>query len=148
MLLTPFTAGFSWFERELQADSSSPLVNLVLHTTRSVRLDGVSVDNEEKVSAFPLRGTITSTRISSEQTLTPKPEKYPLPFQMGVAVPSGRPNVMSIVKEVDQSAGQHEKIIVATCGPASLIKDTRKAISANISPSGPYVALHCEHFGW
>ncbi len=67
---------------------------------------------------------------------------------MGVAVLSGRPNVMSIVKEVVQSAGQHEKIIVAACGPTSLIRDSRKAILANISPSEPSVALHCEQFGW
>lgn len=60
----------------------------------------------------------------------------------------GRPNVASIIEEVLHGAGQHENIVVAACGPDSLVNATRQAAPACISASGPAVELHCEQYGW
>jgi ferredoxin-NADP reductase len=60
----------------------------------------------------------------------------------------GRPDVAAVIAATVASASEHDKIVVAVCGPNGMMQDARTAVADNISVNGPGIELHCEHFGW
>ncbi|KAI1502632.1 ferric reductase NAD binding domain-containing protein [Biscogniauxia marginata] len=60
----------------------------------------------------------------------------------------GRPDTEMLIKEAIGSVGKDQRILVAACGPASLLKVVRNTTASCIQVDGPAVELHCEQFGW
>lgn len=60
----------------------------------------------------------------------------------------GRPDTASLIREAVQSTSQHQRVLVAACGPNGLMRVVRDTTASLISGDGPGVELHCEQFGW
>jgi hypothetical protein len=63
-------------------------------------------------------------------------------------VEQGRPDVAALVKEAVGSVGKDKRVLIAACGPDSLMKVVRNTAAGLITKDGPSVELHCEQFGW
>jgi hypothetical protein len=66
---------------------------------------------------------------------------------LGQTLLQGRPDLPSIISEVIRNSGRDEKIVVAACGPESLVNLTRNSTAACVNMGGPLVVLHIEQFG-
>ncbi|KAI1639996.1 ferric reductase NAD binding domain-containing protein [Biscogniauxia mediterranea] len=60
----------------------------------------------------------------------------------------GRPDTEMLIKEAIDSVGKDQRILIAACGPAGLLKVVRNTTASCIRVDGPAVELHCEQFGW
>jgi len=65
-----------------------------------------------------------------------------------LTIQAGRPEVSKIIQDAIGSCAKHERIIIAACGPDSIMAVTRQTVVDNIKSDGPSVELHCEQFGW
>ena len=142
---TNATAQLSWFPKQLDILQSSPLVNLVLHTTRSIGEPKYPRPVLFGSNNIPLTLLSPTTHDAADGKLYPTtvvPSARPLDVQFG------RPSIAGIVKEAIQGVGQHDRVCVVACGPSSLMHDARQAAAACISTSGPSIDLHTEQFGW
>lgn len=95
----------------------------------------------------------TSLRISASSG----PKKNDLDVDVGVSsgtsissldIQSGRPDLSAIIGVVVKNASRDEAVIVAACGPRSMIGDTRNSVARIVGINGPSVTLHVEEFGW
>lgn len=59
-----------------------------------------------------------------------------------------RADVVALIRAAVASVRPDQKVLVAGCGPASLLAEVRNTTADCISPDGPSVALHLEQFGW
>ncbi len=64
------------------------------------------------------------------------------------AVSSGRPDTATLVLNAVRSTPAEQRVLVAACGPAGLMKVVRNTTAKCIRGDGPGVELHCEQFGW
>jgi hypothetical protein len=67
---------------------------------------------------------------------------------INVPIEHGRPDTAILIQEAIQSVGKDERVLVAACGPAGLIKVVRNTTASLIRKDGPSIELHCEQFGW
>jgi ferredoxin-NADP reductase len=65
-----------------------------------------------------------------------------------LTVRSGRPDISTLITEIVAGSEKHERVVVAVCGPSSMMQDARRAVAQNIKVDGPSLELHSEHFGW
>lgn len=63
-------------------------------------------------------------------------------------VTAGRPDSATLIREVVNSTPPNQRVLIAACGPAGLMKITRDTTAAVIQANGPAVELHCEQFSW
>ncbi|KAI9845793.1 MAG: hypothetical protein M1838_001531 [Thelocarpon superellum] len=128
---------FSWFAKELSILQRSPRVTLALYCTHPVEAAA------SRSSSFPEQElktlTVPSTPTSDKTDQTPRNVPDVL---------EGRPNVSSVVEGVVRHTAPHHTVIVSACGPSSLMRATRQAVTFRSRSSGPGVELHCEEFGW
>lgn len=61
---------------------------------------------------------------------------------------AGRPDVAARIRAAVASVPSGGRVLVAGCGPASLMKEVRNTAADCIAVDGPSVALHLEQFGW
>jgi hypothetical protein len=66
----------------------------------------------------------------------------------GQTLLQGRPDVPSIISEVVRKSGRDERIVIAACGPESLMTSTRNITAACVRIGRPMIELHIEQFGW
>ena len=52
------------------------------------------------------------------------------------------------ITETVAGADKHDRVMVAVCGPGSMMQDARKSVAENIKVDGPSLEFHSEHFGW
>lgn len=64
------------------------------------------------------------------------------------AISSGRPDTATLIQAAVRSTTPNQRILVAACGPAGLMKVVRNTTAKCIRGDGPGVELHCEQFGW
>lgn len=64
------------------------------------------------------------------------------------AISSGRPDTAALIREAIASTPSDQRVLVAACGPASLMQTVRNTTAQCIKANGPGVELHCEQFGW
>lgn len=64
------------------------------------------------------------------------------------AVREGRPNTATLVRDAVSGTPAHQRVLVAACGPDSLVRVARQTTASLIRGDGPGVELHCEQFGW
>lgn len=60
----------------------------------------------------------------------------------------GRPDTEALIREAVRSVSKDQRILIAACGPTSLIEVVRNTAASCIRADGPAVELHCEQFGW
>ncbi|KAK7741890.1 hypothetical protein SLS62_010901 [Diatrype stigma] len=60
----------------------------------------------------------------------------------------GRPDTEALIREAVRSVPKDQRILIAACGPTSLIEVVRNTTASCIRADGPAVELHCEQFGW
>ncbi|KAI0134606.1 ferric reductase NAD binding domain-containing protein [Xylariales sp. AK1849] len=63
-------------------------------------------------------------------------------------VEQGRPDIAALVQEAVRSVDKDKRVLIAACGPDSLMKVVRNTAAGLITKEGPSVELHCEQFGW
>lgn len=64
------------------------------------------------------------------------------------ATKAGRPDAATIIREAVAATPPNQRVLVAGCGPKSLMDAVRGATAALMRPGGPGVELHLEQFGW
>jgi hypothetical protein len=126
-------------------DTEKPIVN---HD------DEVDIEKEmqkrlqatEKAAMATTAGQRTSVIIQSVDSESDQPGK--LSPQQPRRIASGRPDTATLIREAVLSAKKGERVLVAACGPESLMTVVRDTTANLIRGDGPGVELHCEQFGW
>ncbi|KPM45558.1 hypothetical protein AK830_g947 [Neonectria ditissima] len=57
-----------------------------------------------------------------------------------------RMRVCKVIHETVESVGTNQRLLIATCGPKSLIADVMNTAGECISSDGPSIEVHCESF--
>lgn len=70
----------------------------------------------------------------------------PHPYQH--VVKAGRPDLASLIREAVNTTPPNQRVLVAGCGPDTLMRVIRDTTAKLIRTDGPAVELHCEQFGW
>lgn len=60
----------------------------------------------------------------------------------------GRPNVDNSIRKIIAETPNDERVVIAACGPDSLMFNIRRVAASCIKVNGPSIELHCEQFGW
>ena len=60
----------------------------------------------------------------------------------------GRPDVSSMTAQAADGLSPDNRLLVAACGPQSMLVDTRKAVQSCTLKGKPDIQLHTEVFGW
>ena len=63
-------------------------------------------------------------------------------------VKAGRPDAASLIRDAVRTTPRNQRVLVAACGPAGLMRVVRDTTAKLIVGDGPAVELHCEEFGW
>jgi hypothetical protein len=63
-------------------------------------------------------------------------------------VTAGRPDAASLIRDAVSTTPRNQRVLVAACGPDSLMRVVRDTTAKLILSDGPGVELHCEQFGW
>jgi len=61
---------------------------------------------------------------------------------------AGRPDVATLIREAVRGVPRNQRVLVASCGPQSLMTIVRDTTATLVRGDGPAVELHCEQFGW
>ena len=69
-------------------------------------------------------------------------------FHEGHSLLPGRPDVGAEIDAAVAETCSHHRILIAACGPTSLMKLVREVGVRNVKPNGPAIETHCETFGW
>jgi ferredoxin-NADP reductase len=85
---------------------------------------------------------------ASDSDIEKQPDKSTSSLSTSLTIHQGRPDVASIITSIVTSADRHDRVVVAVCGPSSMMQDARQAVAENIKVDGPSLELHSEHFGW
>ncbi|EPE08173.1 ferric reductase like transmembrane component [Ophiostoma piceae UAMH 11346] len=140
----------TWYAKHLdtlQSHAKAPQVHVSLHVTR---VPGSSDDDARR--GRPVVHREIEKKADNEQTEganvhgsgTDTPASTPLrhPFS------PGRPDAAAVIREAVSSTARSQRVLVAACGPPSLMTTVRNATAQCITSDGPSIELHCEQFGW
>jgi NAD(P)H-flavin reductase len=139
----------NWFEKELAELRGSPLVKLTVYVTRTLNARTPASEKQASEQAIDQAPSFEK----SEAHIT-DPEKSasgsgsPTTSQSSLAVLLGRPDISAAIRSIADATLEHEKTIVAACGPESLMQEARGVVADLVKSSGRSVTLHCEQFGW
>jgi hypothetical protein len=136
-----------WFSEQLKELAGSPLVILRLYSTRSSTSVNTLMSHssdEEKNSSKDSPPSLNNLHDIEKQVALPIYSTDDVP----ATVQSGRPGVAAIIDEIVEKAEGNDRVVVARCGPDSMMQATRGAVAKNIKASGPSLELHIEQFGW
>lgn len=147
--LTTIREMISWFPKELAELSISPHVHLTICVTRALNASKTSPTREQR----KLDPVITEVQsFEKSDTAISDPEKSASgscsPLVANLPVMLGRPDISATIRSIVSSTEEHERTIVAACGPESLMRDTRCVVGDLVANSGRSAELHCEQFGW
>ncbi|KAL2065517.1 hypothetical protein VTL71DRAFT_3187 [Oculimacula yallundae] len=163
----------TWFSKELDILRASPMVNLILHSTRpsdtkspastiwghsdtvpsSPTLPTSPRDIEKQQSGLSYKNTSSFTSTTSHLDVEKTPNQTSNPWDSSTSVTSinvlpGRPDIDTIIRDIVAKSGDDERIAIAACGPDALTWSVRKTATNCIKVKGPSIELHCEQFGW
>jgi hypothetical protein len=106
----------------------------------------------EKSSPPSVETSLPETSVSQRHSSDYDIEKYSEPTsprsRHSTVICSGRPDVASIIMESVEKADPHDRIVVAACGPESLMETARRTVARCIKADGPHLDLHCQQFGF
>jgi hypothetical protein len=129
--------------------SISPLVKLTIYVTRT--LNAMNLTNEkqasdEAITQAPSFGKSDADMADPEKLTSISGSSSPQTLILPVML--GRPNISDTIQHIVGATDDHERTIVAACGPESLMSESRDIVGVLMKSSGKSVTLHCEQFGW
>lgn len=145
-----------WFSLQLKELAASPLVNLRLYSTCS---SSPSINTttppsrpdsfQEKIGPRTPIDSPTSTKNSGEVYNVAKQPNFPIySTNLAVQLQSGRPDISATISDIFERSEANDRVIVAACGPDSLMQAARRSVANNIKVKGPSMEYHAEQFGW
>jgi hypothetical protein len=150
-MLTNVSEMKNWFPTELTELSHCPLVKISIYVTGSINASQTSPKSEKQKSDQ----VVTEVRsVERSDSAIFDPEKSgsgscsPYTTESTLPVTLGRPDISATIRSIVGAREEHERIIVAACGPKSLMRETRVVVGDLVANSGRSVTLHCEQFGW
>ncbi|TVY49572.1 Ferric/cupric reductase transmembrane component, partial [Lachnellula occidentalis] len=135
-----------WFSEQLKELTDSSLVNIRLFSTRGSTSDSTFVPDsldEEKNSSTNLPASSKNSHDIEKQIASPVSSA-----DIVASPQSGRPDIAAIIDDIVEKSEDNDRIVVAACGPDSLMQATRSTVAKNIKVNGPSIELHIEQFGW
>lgn len=90
-------------------------------------------------------GTRTSVVVVAAD---PAPSDSERPRRAQHRMTNGRPDVATLIREAVRVVPRNRRVLVASCGPQSLMTVVRDTAAGLVRADGPAVELHCEQFGW
>ncbi|KAH7153348.1 ferric reductase transmembrane component 5 [Dactylonectria macrodidyma] len=160
----------SWFAEHLQKLTEHPAqITVTLHITgrSNVTTPEQSTPPGRRTPALTSYGTFLSqtTREGSAESLNQlvlnsklasareevcSPQRIESPslgdLENHFNVKYERPRTSEAVFENVKSVGANQRVLIAACGPLSLMNDVNTAAGACIRSDGPSVEVHCENF--
>lgn len=147
-----------WYAPEIDVLESSPLVTLYLHATRSS-------SSPRNLISYASRHSLGDAEKSSPQYILNTPdtptsasdpdnydiEKHPeIPESRrhSTVVAAGRPLITQFITRMVEKADINDRLVVASCGPNTLMQTTRETVADCITTDGPSLELHCQQFGF
>jgi hypothetical protein len=88
---------------------------------------------------------IVANPVPTEGTITDSDSERP---RRQHRMTAGRPDVAQLIREAVEPTPRHQRVLVAACGPQSLMTIVRDTTARLVKADGPAVELHCEQFGW
>ncbi|RGP79151.1 hypothetical protein FLONG3_2722 [Fusarium longipes] len=152
-------AYLSWFAQHLETLHQDHRVSIRVYVTqpsatesvpqRQLSMSSNTSSHSTFIDADPEKDVITQAGI----TPSARPDPLPLPstthLSPGDTISfSGRPDVVSLVKEVIESTPSDKRVLVMGCGPKTLMSAVQNAVADAIMDNGAGVELHLEKFGW
>lgn len=150
-----------WYATELEVLESSPLVTLHLHATRSSSSSPTTpISYSTRNSVVDAEKSSPQSNVNSSSDTPPSPnnsdnydlEKHPeATFQSprhSRVIETGRPQIAHFITRMVEEANIDDRLVVASCGPDSLMQATRKTVAGCIKIDGPSLELHCEQFSF
>ena len=139
-----------WFEKELDELNRSPMLKLTVYVTRTLNVR--TPDNEQR----NLENDTANESNFEKSTIVSDPEKAasvsgscsPTTRESPFPVILGRPDISAVTRSIVGATEEHDRTIVAACGPESLMSETRYVVADLVTSSGRSLTLHCEQFGW
>lgn len=108
--------------------------------TRAAAVSATAGTRTSVVVAAPGQTTTTTTT-----TVTDSDSERP---RRQHRITAGRPDAATLIAEAVRSTPNGQRVLVAACGPQSLMTVVRDTTARLVRPDGPAVELHCEQFGW
>ncbi|KAH7169998.1 ferric reductase NAD binding domain-containing protein [Dactylonectria macrodidyma] len=79
-----------------------------------------------------------------ERLLSETPESMDLESRFDIKYQRLRAN--DIISDIVRSTGVNQQVLVAACGPRSLMKDVMMTVGSCMRSDGPSIEVHCENF--
>ncbi|CAH0052280.1 unnamed protein product [Clonostachys solani] len=157
----------AWFSEQLEnLRSHASHVSLSLHVTT----DNAQASSDENLSSIlnPSPHTTTTSEITekrhSEAGCPFETDEKPVPADRETQSNMRSANMMELnnmhglkyeklraeamIHESIQAAGRDSRVLIASCGPKSLMAAVSAAATQYMTPEGPSIDVHCESFGW
>jgi len=110
-------------------------------------------DSDNNITILSSSSTIAATPPATdaqkklELETTQPSASFTLPPNLSLL--PGRPDVTAYIREAVSSLGPDKRVLIAACGPPSMLKTVRNVSAECIQlRNTPSVELHCEQFGW
>lgn len=161
----------SWFQSQLdllQSHAHAQHIDISLYVTQAATQDSSSsqyshslndsspssptspTDGEKPTASFPppmtekdLETTVMETHHKETHDTTTTRTRGG-----GREVKQGRPDVAALIRTAVESTPANQRVLVAACGPAGLMRTVRDTSAAGIRGAGAGVEVHLEEFGW
>jgi hypothetical protein len=138
----------TWFAKELSELSSSPHVTLTVHVTRSASVICTTASNSDMDKIEIMTSHTPSLSKPDPEKTMPVHTRASSTSESNISMVPGRPDIGAKIQDIVARTEAHKRIIVAACGPDSLMMEARRAVAALMASQDTSVTLHCEQFGW
>ncbi|KAM0341393.1 hypothetical protein ACHAPU_010036 [Fusarium lateritium] len=153
----------AWFSEHLETLHHDRRVSTKIYVTRASETDIVpqrqpstsrstssstSIDPDREKDILPGPNATRSSLDNRQHKITPTISPAESLPSGGTTVYLGRPDVVSLIKELVESTPSHKRVLVMGCGPKTLMSTVQNATSDCVMDNGAGIELHLEQFGW
>jgi hypothetical protein len=147
----------TWFTKEIEELSNSPLVKLSIYSTENFPNRPASPSS---IYTLPVAEKARLPKFEAEPDSSAS-SQYSKDFDIEKNLPSvtirevgpipikaGRPDVAAIFRGAVDGAKKEDRIAVTGCGPNGMMQPIRRTVADCIRGDGPSVDLFLEQFCW
>ncbi|KAK1828176.1 hypothetical protein QBC39DRAFT_290088 [Podospora conica] len=164
----------SWFKSQLdllKSHAHAQHIDISLYVTQAVAQDATApssssqyslndssassptspTDGEKAASSFPPPMTekdLETAVIETHHKEAPMTTTSTSTTEHGREVKQGRPDVAGLIRAAIETTPANQRVLVAACGPAGLMRTVRNTSAQGIRGGGAGVEVHLEEFGW
>lgn len=106
------------------------------------------VEDATKAAVSATAGTRTSVIVANPEMAVTQTDSDSERPRRQHRMTAGRPDVGTLIREAVEGTPRNQRVLVASCGPQSLMTVVRDTTASLVRADGPTVELHCEQFGW